>query len=230
MIESLLLLFLLIPLGKQMKLYLSSYKLGSEVGYLENFISEYGNKIGYIQNAVDFVSPNLERRELQKNEDIKNLEDVGFIVSCIDLKSYFSKKDELREVLDNLNGIWIAGGNTFILRQAMKLSGLDDLIVSELSHRKSFLYAGYSAGCCILSASLDHLQIVDDPNQFPYEGIKETIWKGLGIIDFAFLPHYDSDHPESEDINKEIEYCIKNKILFLAIRDGEVIIEDNNYL
>lgn len=210
-----------------MKLYLSSYKVGCETNYLKQFIAQNGNQIGYIQNATDFVSPNIEKRELQKNEDIKNLEDIGFVVSPIDLKSYFGKKEALRHLIQNLNGIWVAGGNTFILRQAMMLSGLDELLTSELSLRNSFLYAGYSAGCCVLSPSLDYLQIVDDPNQFPYENIKETIWDGLGIIDFALLPHYDSDHPESEDINKEIEYCIKNKILFLALRDGEVIIEDD---
>jgi len=35
-----------------------------------------------------------------------------------------------------------------------------------------------------------------------------------------------SDHPESEAIEKEVEYCIENKNLFMAHRDGEVIIED----
>lgn len=53
------------------------------------------------------------------------------------------------------------------------------------------------------------------------------IWEGLGLIDYAFLPHYDSDHPESADIDKEVAYCTENQIPFKTVRDGEVIlIED----
>ncbi|MDI1234349.1 MAG: hypothetical protein PSX81_08710 [bacterium] len=40
----------------------------------------------------------------------------------------------------------------------------------------------------------------------------------------VILPYSNSVHPETEDIGKSIEYCIDNKILFKALRDGEVII------
>jgi dipeptidase E len=208
-----------------MKLYLSSYKIGTEEDYLKEFIQESGNQIAYISNALDFSKVNLEKREATIKDDLKNLEDLGFQVSLLDLKNYFSKKEALTEVLQKYNAVWVCGGNTFILRQAMFLSGFDEILLEELSTRDDFLYAGYSAGCCVLSPELNHLQIVDDPNDFPYSEIKETIWEGLGVIDFALLPHYDSEHPESDDIEKEIKYCIDNKIIFIALRDGEVIIE-----
>ena len=64
---------------------------------------------------------------------------------------------------------------------------------------------------------------MDDPTVTPYP-IKKVVWEGLGLIDFAFLPHYKSDHPESEDIDKEVEYCKKHNIPFKTLRDGEVII------
>ena len=105
----------------------------------------------------------------------------------------------------------------------MKLSGFD-VIFNELLERDDFVYSGYSAGICVLSKSLTSLQIVDKPTDNPYDEIKETIWEGLGFLDYMILPHYDSDHPESLDIDKEIRYCIENKVLFLALRDGEVLI------
>lgn len=209
-----------------MKLYLSSYKIGEETKFLKKFISEHGNKIAYIQNAVNFINPKLDKIKAQRDEDVQNLIDLGFEVTELDLRNYFGKKDALRLYLNEIDAVWVAGGNTFILRQAMYLSGFDELLIEELSERDNFLYAAYSAGCCVLSPSLEYLQTVDHPNEFPYEGSKETIWDGLGIIDFALLPHYDSDHPESADIDKEIKYCIDNKIIFLALRDGEVITED----
>lgn len=213
-----------------MKLYLSSYKIGTEEKFLKSHIEEYGNKIAYISNALDFTNPNIEKINEVISSDIKNLNDIGFDVEVLDLKDYFSDYSngapKLKSKLAAISAIWVSGGNTFILRQAMKLSGLDEIIINELSERKDFLYAGYSAGICVLSPDLVHLQTVDNPDELPYKENTETIWEGLNIIDFAILPHYDSDHPESADIDKEIKFCIENKILFLALRDGEVIIKD----
>jgi dipeptidase E len=122
-----------------------------------------------------------------------------------------------------LQGLWVSGGNTFVLRQAMHLSGFD-MLVHKLAERDDFLYAGYSAGICVLSTSLGYLHIVDNPNDFPYPGFQTTLWKGLGLLDYALLPHYDSDHPESEDIGKTLTYCIEEKLLFKALRDVEVLV------
>ncbi len=217
-----------------MKLYLSSYKLGDKTEFLKSHIEEYGNKIAYIANALDFTNPNIERRNETISSDIKNLSEVGFDVEVLDLKDYFSDfsngaskgATKLKSKLAAISAIWVSGGNTFILRQAMKLSGLDEIIINDLSTRTDFLYAGYSAGICVLSPDLIHLQTVDNPDERPYKENTEIIWEGLNIIDFAILPHYDSDHPESAEIDKEIKFCIENKILFLALRDGEVIIKD----
>ncbi len=207
-----------------MKLYLSSYKLGTEVSFLNSYINEFGSKMAYIPNALDFTKADPIKRKEHIASDVASLSELGFNVEILDLKDYFGKTQELSEKLASLNSVWVSGGNTFVLRQAMKISGFGDLIHSELDHRDDFLYAGYSAGCCVLSPELVHLKQVDDAKDFPYPEINEQIWEGLGVIDFAILPHYDSDHHESKLIDKEIQYCIDSKILFIALRDGEVIL------
>jgi dipeptidase E len=97
-------------------------------------------------------------------------------------------------------------------------------ILREMSSRTDFLYIAYSAGVCILTNTLKYYAITDDANDFPYAEIKEQIWDGLGILDFIFEPHYDSDHPESASTDKEIKKLIDEKVLFKAYRDGEVLI------
>lgn len=206
-----------------MKLYLSSFKLGYEKETLKEWLASTGKKIGYVPNAFDFLGMPPENRIKHMDFDMNELKSLGFNVEVLDLKGYFGKKDLLHEKLNTLDMLWVSGGNTFVLRQVMRLSGFDELI-SELKKRPDFIYGGYSAGCCVLSPTLKSLQIVDDPSNFPYPEIHETIWEGLGLIDYAFLPHYDSDHPESEDIGKEVAYCTENKIPFKTLRDGEVII------
>jgi dipeptidase E len=201
-----------------MKYYLSSYKIGNKANKLKKMIGN-GKSLGFIPNAMDHVKSKEKKESIKRN--IKDLTDTGINVEILDLKKYFGRKKELKKKLDSLGGIWVKGGNTFVLRQAMKLSGLDEILKNM--KREDFLYGGFSAAGCVLSPSLKYLQIVDDPTITPYK-IKKVIWEGLGLIDYAFLPHYKSDHPESKDIDKEVEYCKKNKIPFKTLRDGEVII------
>lgn len=66
--------------------------------------------------------------------------------------------------------------------------------------------------------------MVDDPNIVP-EGYKpEVIWDGLGFIHYAIAPHYRSDHPESAAVEKVVQYFIDNKILFIALHDGDIVL------
>ena len=184
-----------------------------------------GSKIGHINNSRDFTNADPEIRANHQNKEIAQLNDFGFAAEPLDLQQYFGKEDQLRIKIAELNGLWVSGGNTFVLRQAMKLSGFDN-IFEELRNRRHFLYAAYSAGVCVLCDSLKYIQNVDDPDDFPYEATRETTWNGLGVFNYGILPHYDSDHFESEAIGKELQLCIDNKWLFKALRDGEVIIID----
>lgn len=206
-----------------MKFYLSSYKIGNKERRLKQLIPKEKQQIAYIPNALDFSTANHERVKKHIESDIAALRDLGLNIELLDLKVYFGKQNKLKDKIDKLGGVFVSGGNTFVLRQAMKLSGFDK-IFKQLIKRKDFLYAGYSAGICVLAPDLKALRIVDDPNDKPYAQIKRTIWKGLGYLDYIILPHYKSDHPESADIDKEVGYCKKNRIAFKTLRDGEVII------
>ena len=202
-----------------MKFYLSSYELGNETEKLKKLIPK--GRIGYIPNARDFTGADPERRERRNKNDMQLLRELGLEVEMVNLRDYFGKQPELKKKLEGLGAIFISGGNVFVLRQAMKLSGLDEVLKEFLD--TYFLYAGYSAAGCVLAPDLKGMELVD-PLDTPYEEQKEVLWDGLGFVDFRFMPHWDSNHPESADIDKEIAYCKKNNITYKAIRDGEVII------
>ena len=204
-----------------MKFYLSSFKLGNEVEKLKELMGT--GPVGYIPNALDSPKNDLNWKTNHIKSDIDSLRSLEFKVELLDLKDYFEKEGELRKKISGLRGVWVSGGNVFVLRQAIKLSNFDR-ILKELQERDDFVYGGYSAAACVLSPSLKGYQIVDDANDFPYDEIKETIWDGMGLIDYAFLPHFESDHSESDDIGKEVKYCKENNIPFKTLRDGEVII------
>jgi dipeptidase E len=203
-----------------MRLYLSSYKFGN---YTEELVKLCpGNKkAGVIMNAVDWGDP--ERVMASLKDQIEILKSLGFKPEQIDLRNYFGKIGDLKKHLANFGLVWVHGGNTFVLKRAYEQSGFGE-IIKEMLQKEEIVYAGFSAGVVILSKSLKGLEIVDDPKIVP-EGYKEDFsWDGLGILDYHIAVHYKSDHAESAEIDKEIEYCEKNNIPYQTLRDGEVIV------
>jgi len=180
-------------------------------------------KIGYVPNACDYTNVDIEQRNEGNHYDMAELKNLGLDVQLLDLRNYFGKTDELRKKISELGAVFFRGGNTFILRQAMRISGFD-IIFKELIKRDDFVYAGYSAGICVLGSDLKVLQIVDDPVDKPYRELQDTIWEGLGYLDYVILPHYKSDHPESALVDKVFEQCQEISIPFKTLRDGEVIL------
>lgn len=206
-----------------MKFYLSSYKVGDEGKKLLKLAPKGNTKVAYIPNALDFTG-DLARRNKSEENDIGDLERLEFSVERIDLRQYFHKSKELEEKLRGFGVIWVRGGNEFVLRQAMKISGLDLIIKKFFEEKLNIVYGGYSAGACILGPTLKGNELVDDVNQRPYHDWQETIWEGIGILDYCIAPHYDSSHPESGAINDLIKYYTNHNIPYKTIKDGEVII------
>lgn len=84
--------------------------------------------------------------------------------------------------------------------------------------------AGYSAGICVLAPRLNGLDLVDEPiNPYNCDG---AMYEGLNILDFVPAPHYKSDHPESQLVDKVIEVLEEKKIKYKPLKDGEVIVID----
>ncbi|PKM93105.1 MAG: hypothetical protein CVU84_17500 [Firmicutes bacterium HGW-Firmicutes-1] len=206
-----------------MKFYLSSFKTGSEVEKLKK-ITQNGNKrVVYISNALDYLT-DLEERKRYEGNDISDLKQLGFLVELLDLRYYFNKQIELEERIREYDLIWISGGNSFVLLQAMKLSGFDVIIKKYYEEKVDIVYGGFSAGVCVLGPTLKGIHLVDDQTEKPYGEQHAVIWDGLGILDYVIVPHYKSDHFESEEMDEVIQYLIDNKMFFIALRDGEVIV------
>ena len=131
--------------------------------------------MGYIPNAMDGYSA-PEGQDIHAR-NLSELQTLGCDVEILDLREYFGQSEALAEKIATLRGVWVRGGNTFVLRQAMKLSGFDRII--QTLERDDFVYGGYSAGVCVLAPWLDGLQLVDNPEMFPYPECDQTIWEGL---------------------------------------------------
>jgi dipeptidase E len=208
-----------------MRLYLSSFGLGICPERLVELVK--GNyRTAVILNAYDHHPE--PRRHVRLGREVAALESFGFITFELDLRRHFGERNEgpnLASVLDGCGLVWVRGGNTFALRRAMRASGFDQLITTQLK-QDALVYGGYSAGVSVLTPSLRGLELVDDPFVEPAGYKSDLIWEGLAILPYAVALHYRSDHPESADAERYVQYCVDHHVLFKVLRDGEVIVVD----
>lgn len=178
-----------------------------------------------ILNAEDYKS-DADRLQSAKRE-FDDLASLGFEPTEIDLRSFFGQAERLEAVLVDFGLLWVRGGNPFILRRAFAASGAD-VIISDLLARDALAYGGYSAGAAMLTPSLRGIELVDDPHEVPHGYSAEVIVDCLGIVPHPLVPHFRSDHPESERIEKVVQLLLAEHIPFIALRDGEVWIRDGD--
>ena len=145
-----------------MKLYLSSYRLGNETDKLVSMVQE-NKRAAVIFNALDF-SCDLERKRSTINRELNGLAELGLDLSEeFDLRPYFGKPELLKEKISRFGLIWAIGGNSFVLRRSMDQSGFDQFL-KENRNNDTFVYAGYSAGVCVLAPTLRGIDLVDNPS------------------------------------------------------------------
>jgi dipeptidase E len=96
------------------------------------------------------------------------------------------KRENWVAAVEQTDALLVYGGDVVYLCRWMRESGLADLLPSL----RETVYVGVSAGSMVTAPIFG--ETYDDPNT-PF-----VIEKGLGLVDFALLPHMDHEnHPES---------------------------------
>lgn len=112
--------------------------------------------------------------------------DLGWkSLGVLELTALPSIKEEYwTAAVREVDALLVYGGDVVYLSRWMRVSGLADLMPSL----HETVYVGISAGSMVTAPTFG--ETYDDP---PF-----IIEKGLGLVDFALLPHVDhKDHPES---------------------------------
>lgn len=210
-----------------MRLYLSSERLGERAGALLAMLG--GKKIAIIANGYDGASTmarDLYRAEVY--DPVAEFRALGLDPDEIDLRAHFGDAESLRLRLARYDLVWVMGGNSFVLRRAMKQSGFDN-VIRDMLEVDAIAYGGYAAGAVVAGPTLRGLELMDDPFELP-EGYDEAlVWSGLGLTPFAIVPHYQSRHPEAASAEKVVSYMRARRTRYRALSDGEVIVTVGNF-
>lgn len=207
-----------------MKLYLSSYRLGDQP---EKFLeaNARNNRVAVIQNAHDrWINP--VKRKSVLDREFEDLIGLGLEPVELDLREFFGRQESLREEISKFAYCSAMGGNCFVLRRAYALSGFDLMLHEFAKEEAGLIYGEYSAGVCVMCPTLDGIHLADEPDSNPEGYGGEVIWSGLGLYPQCIVPHYRSDHPESEMMDGVVDYLIAKKTPFIALHDGEAVIFD----
>lgn len=208
-----------------MKLYLSSQRLGNHSNKILELVGENKNVV-VIANALDDKSQ--KHRDDRVNKEKIMLKSIGLNPEELDLRNFFGKGRELGEYIKSKSLIWIRGGNVFILRRAMMACEFDKYVLPLIKQGK-IAFGGYSAGTIIACRDLFASEMVDDiysvPDDYPVDFL-ET--KGLNLLNFYLIPHWDSTEDWAKNIKSYGAYLKSKNRKVVTICDGEVYYSNND--
>jgi len=207
-----------------MRLYLSSYRLGDTPGDLVTLMRG-GTRALVIANALDTIP--AERREVYRAtvyDPAAEFARLGIDAELLDLRQAGTPA-ELRARLETCDLVWVMGGNSFVLRRAMRMSGFETVIAPLLAD-DALVYGGFSAGAVVATPTLRGIELMDDPYGVPQGYDPEIVWDGLNLVDFSIVPHFESDHPEATQAKATTLRLERLGLAYRTLRDGEVIMVD----
>lgn len=199
-----------------MKLYLTSYRIPTP----EKLFALLPKppiecRVAIIPNAKDDKLP--QERAASLDELIYDLAKYGFATTVVDLRDY-DDPQLLKQTLEPFELLYVAGGNSFILRSEMRLSGFEAIIRDLLV--AGAVYAGESAGAIVAGTSLEEAEVADDP-----DSADEYITEGLGLIDKIIAPHADS--PDFVEFINHIKKRYGNDPRVVYLRDDQALVVAN---
>ncbi|WP_243788576.1 Type 1 glutamine amidotransferase-like domain-containing protein [Saccharopolyspora gloriosae] len=202
-----------------MRLLLSSWFLppGTRPSVLPG--TSRAGRAGIVLNALD-----ADGRSRYRDCDRERRTIEGFGYSCeeLDLRDHFEESEELPRRLTELELVWVVGGNAFVLARAMAQAGFRDALAEQFP-RPEFTYGGYSAGACVAGPDLRGIDLIDDPAVLPDGYPPTTAPECLGLVPYRIVPHWRSEHRESESAGRAAAYLAASGLAHRCLRDGEAV-------
>ncbi|SOD62823.1 dipeptidase E [Streptomyces zhaozhouensis] len=205
-------------------MYLSSWRTGDHPERLLALLDSPGTaRVAVIAQAVDALPPAARRAAVER--EIDALTALGLRPVELDLRAYFDQPPErVAAVLARFPMVWVRGGNVFVLRHALARSGADRALTALL-RRDAVVYAGYSAGVCVLAPGLHGLEQCDDPSAVTAAYRASPRFDGLALLDYVVVPHVASPgHPESEVLSALADRYREQGVAHRPLRDGQAIV------
>ncbi|MBW7955502.1 Type 1 glutamine amidotransferase-like domain-containing protein [Patescibacteria group bacterium] len=147
--------------------------------------------------------------------DIDAIQAAGFIYQELDIKDKDQKS--LKKVFEDIDIVFVAGGNTFYLLQEARQSGFDEVVTEFVN--KGGWYIGSSAGSVLAAPDIAVIKYLDDPQDAP----QLTSTNGLGLIDLLVLPHWGKAKYKQQYLQL-INDAYEQEVKYIALLDTQALL------
>ncbi|HOR02209.1 MAG TPA: Type 1 glutamine amidotransferase-like domain-containing protein [Candidatus Woesebacteria bacterium] len=193
----------------------ANYVLSDIVKNLPMSSNKYN--VAFIPTASEVYNEDTQWVDNDRNALIK----MGF-----NLKTEFSitglKKEEIITKLENINLIFVCGGNPFYLLDQVIKSGFDEILKDKTN--PDTIYIGSSAGSMIIGDHIDLVSTADEVSK-----ALQLKSKGLKIIDLAILPHWGNQELYEEYKSEFNKFYIENIKIVPLTNYQYLKVINNNY-
>ena len=153
-----------------MRLLLTSFQHPS----MAQFIG--GKRVAYVPDAArSYADAPFVQKEREGLEE-QGLELINLPLSHTDLAA-------VETTLNAVDGVYVAGGETFDLLHVLRSTGSDKVITRRV--RQGLPYIGCSAGSVVAGPTIEAVSLMDSPDIAP--DLKD--YTGLGLTELAIIPH-----------------------------------------
>lgn len=199
--------------AKRLLLISNSTLFGS--GYLDHAEREIKDILGPIARVL-FVPFAIQDRDAYTAQARKRFEAMGY---CLD--SVHEAADP-QKALNSAEAIFIGGGNTFRLLNALYASEL--LVPIRRRVGAGIPYIGSSAGSNVAAPTIkttNDMPIVEPPS-----------FNSLGLVSYQINPHYLDPDPDSTHMGETrekriIEFLEENESPVVGLREGSMVLVEN---
>lgn len=177
----------------------------------KKIIQEYLNekaKIGFIPTASE-----LDKDRWYMEKDKTDLINMNYNLIEIDITN--ENKENIIKKINQVDALYIAGGNCFYLLEQIKIKEVLDEIINFANTKT---YIGASAGACIACPNIFYVKKLDNIKEAPLL----NNYDALDLIDAYILPHYNSDEKYTNLIKEIINE--NKKLNFITLQNNEALI------
>jgi len=169
----------------------------------------YDITVAFISTAA---KPQQDLEYLRKDWNIMR-DEMGFNLVEIDIEGKTEK--EVYDLIKAKDIIYVEGGNTFYLLNAMRRCNFEKIIRKLLKEGK--VYIGSSAGSIVVGRTIKSAEWYGDEKPANFKNLK-----GLNLVPFDIFCHYNTDY--SEIIKQKIKNPKKRAKDLKIITDDQAIL------
>lgn len=175
-------------------------------------------KLLFVDTAAEVEKGDLDWLRDDRNALLK----AGFQVEDYT----FTKKsaEEVRKKLQQVDALYVSGGNTFYLLQQIHLANCTKVIQEFVAAGKP--YIGTSAGSIVAGPDISIMKGLDKLNLAP----KLTSFTALELIDIVIFPHWGSDHFRQLYLQSQMQIAYQMAFKIILLTDHQYLyVQDDHY-